>query len=151
MFKQRVRKTTLEVSNCTFSQLYAKWNDNKLYRPTRQNCFGTIVGSIYPPSTESLDPPLSFFIDDLSRFWLSQPFGFSALKCFWISWFSNVLIMNVPDKDYSTNTSCALNLISTFLKEYRKDPEIVFLFLMKTDHCLITMHVQWNLSKPNLE
>jgi hypothetical protein len=50
--------------------------------------------------------------------------------------------MNVPDKDYSTNTSCALNLISTFSKEYRKDPEIVFLFLMRTDHSLITMHVQ---------
>jgi hypothetical protein len=39
--------------------------------------------------------------------------------------------MNVPDKDYSTNTSCALNLISTFSKEYRKDQEIVFLFLMR--------------------
>ena len=63
MFKQRVRKTTLEINNCTFSRLYAKWNENKVYRPTRQNCFGTTVGSIYywkycsitePPRQQSL-------------------------------------------------------------------------------------------------
>ena len=30
----------------TFSLLYAKWNENKVYRPTRQNRFGTTVGSI---------------------------------------------------------------------------------------------------------
>jgi hypothetical protein len=28
------------------SLLYAKWNENKVYRPTRQNRFGTTVGSI---------------------------------------------------------------------------------------------------------
>jgi hypothetical protein len=36
-----------EVNNCTFSRLYAKWNENKVYRPTRQIRFGTTVGSIY--------------------------------------------------------------------------------------------------------
>jgi hypothetical protein len=30
----------------TFSLLYAKWNENKVYWPTRQNRFGTTVGSI---------------------------------------------------------------------------------------------------------
>jgi hypothetical protein len=30
----------------TCSLLYAKWNENKVYRPTRQNRFGTTVGSI---------------------------------------------------------------------------------------------------------
>jgi hypothetical protein len=36
-----------EVNNCTFSRLCAKWNENKVYQPTRQNRFGTTVGSIY--------------------------------------------------------------------------------------------------------
>ena len=31
----------------TFSQLYAKWNENKVYQPSHQNCFGATVGSIY--------------------------------------------------------------------------------------------------------
>jgi len=31
----------------TFSQLYAKWNENMVYRPTRKNRFGATVGSIY--------------------------------------------------------------------------------------------------------
>jgi len=29
------------------SRLYAKWNENKAYRPTHQNRFGATVGSIY--------------------------------------------------------------------------------------------------------
>ena len=32
-----------------------------------------------------------------------------------IIWFSNLLILSVPDEGYSRNASCALNLISTFL------------------------------------
>jgi hypothetical protein len=33
-------------NNCTFSLLYAKWNENKVYRPTRQNRSEITVGSI---------------------------------------------------------------------------------------------------------
>ena len=36
-----------KLNNCTFSLLYAKWNENKVYRPTRQNRLGATVGSIY--------------------------------------------------------------------------------------------------------
>ena len=31
----------------TFSLLYAKWNENKIYQPSHQNRFGATVGSIY--------------------------------------------------------------------------------------------------------
>jgi hypothetical protein len=40
-------KTTLGVNNCTFSRIYTKWNENKVYRSTHQNRFGATVGSIY--------------------------------------------------------------------------------------------------------
>ena len=51
----------------------------------------------------------------LSRFWLSclGPFGFIAPKIY-IILLSNLSILNVPDEGYSSNASCALNLISTF-------------------------------------
>jgi hypothetical protein len=40
-------KTILGVNNCTFSRIYTKWNENKVYRSTHQNRFGATVGSIY--------------------------------------------------------------------------------------------------------
>jgi hypothetical protein len=58
------------------SRLYVKWNEKKVYRPTRQNRFETAIGSIYywkycsisehPPSTESLDPPLLYIRSNYS-------------------------------------------------------------------------------------
>jgi hypothetical protein len=33
----------------------------------------------------------------------------------WIIWLSNLSILSVPDKGYSRNVSCTLNLTSTFL------------------------------------
>ena len=40
---------------------------------------------------------------------------FLAHNDFKMIWFSNILVLSVPDEDYSRNASCALNLISTFL------------------------------------
>ena len=41
------------------------------------------------------------------------------LSC--LFWFSNILTISVPDEGYSRNTSCAINLLSTFLlKELEK-------------------------------
>ena len=34
-------------TTCTFSRLYAKWNENEVYRPIHQNRFGPTIGSIY--------------------------------------------------------------------------------------------------------
>ena len=46
-FERSIKIFEPEVNHCTFSRLYAKWNENKVYRPTHKNLFGATVGSIY--------------------------------------------------------------------------------------------------------
>jgi hypothetical protein len=47
--------------------------------------------------------------------------GFLAAKDFLIIWPSNILAVSAPDKYYSRNASCTLNLISTLLFIIRLD------------------------------
>jgi hypothetical protein len=47
--------------------------------------------------------------------------GFLAAKDFLIIWLSNSLAVSAPDKYYSRNASCTLNLISTLLFIIRRD------------------------------
>ena len=46
---------------------------------------------------------------------LFRPFGFIALKHYYIIWLSILSILSVPDEGYSRNASCAPKLMSTFL------------------------------------
>ena len=57
-------------------------------------------------------------LGDLSRVWLSclGPYGFLSHKDFYIILVSNLVIFSVRDEAYSSNASCALNLISTFYR-----------------------------------
>ena len=48
----------IRKSITSFSLLYAKWNENKVYRPIRQNRFGTTVGSFdYWKYCSIIEPP----------------------------------------------------------------------------------------------
>jgi hypothetical protein len=46
---------------------------------------------------------------------LVRCFGLFAPKTFKIIWLSDLSTLSVPDEDYYRNTSCELNLISTYL------------------------------------
>ena len=46
---------------------------------------------------------------------LFRPLGLLASKTFKIIWLSNLSTLSVHDEAYSRNSSCTLNLISTFV------------------------------------
>ena len=64
---------------------------------------------------------------------LFRLFDLLAPKDFKIIWLSNLLIMSVPDKGYSREVSCILNVISTFFTKYILFIVITFVLLINNN------------------